>query len=313
MAVLSDPHPKRVIRMPVMKGLDRYPPPDRDLIRVDRHFEKLARIGEGRKTSMEMQRRGCPFKCIFCAAGSYGQTLHGKRSAQNIIYEMEILRDRYSMTKGSMVLMCDAEILLTEEMRKMAELKISHDIEFSFGMNVVASTIIRPSSRKVLEKMVRAGCTEVWMGVESDPTLMSLTGKPNTPDQVREAFRITREMGLTRKAYFILGFTPEETEMTILNRIPFIEELDPDVVGFTIYIPVPGSRQYNHRIHGGIDFDSSCEYHNTYTRTRELSNADLHYWQQYLVNYFKERITYRQQAGVPCTITVKDRAGRSGY
>lgn len=312
--ILSNPSPQRVIRKELMKDLVRIPFPDRDLIQIDRNFKKLHKNGDGRKTSMEMQRGGCPFGCIFCAAGSFTK-FHGKsRTAENIVDEMHLLKNKYGMDKDSTVLMCDAEIFLTPEMYKMAELKIRRGVEFKFGMNVVASTILKPQNRKVLEKMVEAGCTEVWMGVESDPSLMSLTGKPITPDQVREAFHITREMGLIRKAYFILGFTPEENENTILNRIPFIEEIDPDIVGFTIYIPVPGSPDYNHEIHKHIDYDNSCEYLNNYTRTKTLSNEDLQYWQKYLVDYFHDRATYRQQEnGTNSMILLKERAGRSGY
>ncbi len=312
--ILSNPIAQRVIRKPLMAHLNEIPFPDRDLIRIDRNFEKLRKLGEGHKTSMEMQRGGCPFGCIFCAAGSLTR-MHGRsRTAENIVDEMRVLRDKYGMDRESMVLMCDAEIFVTPEMQKMAELKIRRGIEFKFGMNVVASTILKPSARRALEKMVEAGCTEVWMGVESDPSLMHLTGKPITPEQVKEAFRITKEMGLIRRAYFILGFTPEETEQTILNRIPFIEELDPDVVGFTIYIPVPGSPGYNHDLHKHIDYDNSCEYLNTYTRTKALSNDDLQYWQKYLVQYFQDRITYRQLNNKTNSMTIiKERAGRSGH
>jgi anaerobic magnesium-protoporphyrin IX monomethyl ester cyclase len=312
--ILSNNKTARVIRKPLMKDLNRIPFPDRDLIRIDRNFEKLRTRGEGRKTSMEMQRGGCPFGCIFCAARSFTRTHGRSRTAEDIVEEMQILRDRYGMDKDSMVLMCDAEIFLTEEMYKMAELKISHGIEFKFGMNVVASTILNQQAKRILKKMIDAGLTEVWMGVESDPTLMHLTGKPITPDKVKEAFHITREMGLIRKAYFILGFTPEETEQTILNRIPFIEEIDPDVVGFTIYIPVPGSPGYSHELHKDIDYEHSCEYFNAYTRTKTLSNKDLQYWQDYLVKYFKERVTYRQQNNRTNSMALlKNRAGRSGY
>lgn len=311
--ILSNRNALRVIRKSLMTDLNQIPFPDRDLIRIDRNFEKLRQKREGRKTSMEMQRGGCPYRCIFCAAGSFSRTPGRSRTADNIIDEMQILRDRYGMDRDSMVLMCDAEIFLTPEMYKMAELKIQRSIEFKFGMNLVASTILKPAARRVLGKMVEAGCGEVWMGVESDPSLMYLTGKPITPDQVREAFRITREMGLTRRAYFILGFTPEETEQTILNRISFIEELDPDMVSFSIYVPVPGSPGYNHELHKHIDYDNSCEYFNTYTRTKTLSNENLQYWQRYLVRYFKDRITYRQQENWTDTgITIKDRLGRSG-
>lgn len=312
--ILSNLGAPRVVRKPLMADLNQIPFPDRDLIRIDRNFDKLQKWGEGRKTSMEMQRGGCPFKCTFCAAGSFSRTHGRSRTAENIVNEMQVLRDTYCMDNDSMVLMCDAEIFMTPEMYQMAELKIHQGIEFKFGVNVVASTILQPRSLKVLEKMVEAGLTEVWMGVESDPTLMHLTGKPITPDQVRAAFRITREMGLIRKAYFILGFTPEETEQTILNRIPFVEELDPDVVGFTIYVPVPGSPGYNHELHKQIDYANSCEYFNTYTRTKTLTNQDLQYWQQYLVRYFQDRITYRQQNNETNAMNLlKERAGRSGY
>jgi len=294
-AFLQNSNPPRIMRKQLMNYLDSVPFPDRDLIRVDRHFEKLATIGEGRKTSMEMQRGGCPFNCVFCAARSYSRKRGLSRSAQNIVSEMEMLRDRYGMDQNSMVLMCDAEVFLTQEMAIMAQLKIERGITFGYGMNVVASTILDTESRNVLEKMVQSGCREIWMGVECGPSLLHLTGKPNTANQLREAFRITNEMGLARKAYFILGFTPEETEETIKERIAFIEELDPDEVGFSLYIPVPGSLGYRHEEHRHIDYSVSCEYHNSFTHTDTLSNEDLKYWQKYLVEYFNDKIGYRQK------------------
>lgn len=312
--ILTNPNAPRIIRKPLIDDLNKIPFPDRDLIRIDRNFEKLNKLGEGRKTSMEIQRGGCPYQCIFCAARSYCTPHPRTRTAKNIVDEMILLRDKYGMDKDSMVLMCDAEVFMTPEMNKMAELKIKNQVEFGFGMNVVASTIIKTEQRKTLEKMVEAGCKEVWMGVESDPTLMHLTNKPITPDQVKEAFRITKEMGLIRKGYFILGFTPEETEETIKNRIEFIEELEPDEVGFTIYIPVPGSLGYNHELHKNINYKDSCEYYNTFTRTNTLTNEDLHYWQKHLVDHFKDKIAYRQRNNeTNSMIKLKKNPGRSGY
>ena len=311
--ILTEEPAKRVLRKPLINDLNLIPFPDRDLIKIERNFEKLEKLGEGRKTSMEMQRGGCPFKCIFCAAGSFSK-IHGtSRTSENIVAEMELLSDKYGMDKNSMVLMSDAEIFLTSEMEKMAKLKIENEIDFKFGMNVVASTIIQSKKRRILEKMIEAGLTEVWIGVESDPSLMHLTGKPITPVQVKEAFKITKEMGLIRRAYFILGFTPEETQETILNRIPFIEELEPDVVGFTIYIPVPGSPDYKYDLHKNIDYENSCEYFNEYSQTNTLTNEDLLYWQNYLVDYFKNKITYRQKDNqTNLSILLKKKLGRSG-
>lgn len=308
--VISGKAKERVIRKQIMADLDQIPFPDRELIKIERHFEKLQRLGEIRKTSMELQRSVCPFNCLFCAGSSFAKPNRRSRTAKNIVSEMIQLRDRWGMDKDSMVLTCDAEVFLTPDMYEMAELKIKNEVKFKYGMNVVASMIIRPEERKTLEKMQESGLTEVWMGVESGPSLMKETGKPITPEAVREAFRITKEMGLIRKGYFILGFTPNETEETIKERIAFIEEIEPDEVGFTIYIPVPGSRDYNDDIHSKINYAASDEYYNTFTRTNTLSNEDLHYWQDYLVNYFKDKASWRQN---PDKNKSLKNPGRSGY
>lgn len=308
--VISGQAKNRVIRKQIVSNLDDIPFPDRELIKIDRHFEKLRNLGEIRKTSMELQRSVCPFNCIFCAGSSFAKPNRRTRTAQNIVAEMIELRDKWGMDKDSMVLTCDAEVFLTPDMYEMAELKIKNEVEFKYGINVVASMILKPEERRTLEKMQESGLTEVWMGVESGPSLMKETGKPITPEQVKEAFRITKEMGLIRKGYFILGFTPNETEETIKERISFIEEIDPDEVGFTIYIPVPGSRDYNDEIHSVIDYAASDEYQNTFTRTNTLTNEELHYWQDYLVKYFSDKAAWRQNPNKNKSLR---NPGRSGY
>lgn len=312
--VISGKAENRVIRKQIISDLDRIPYPDRKLIKIDRHFEKLRKLGEIRKTSMEMQRSVCPFDCIFCAGSSFAKPNKRTRTAENIVGEMVELRDKWGMNKDSMVLMSDAEVFLTPDMYDMAKLKMERGVEFKYGMNVVASMMLSIEQRKTLEKMQESGLTEVWMGVESGPSLMKETGKPITPEKVKEAFRITKEMGLIRKAYFILGFTQNETEETIKERIPFIEELEPDEVGFTIYIPVPGSRDYDEARHMDINYMVSDEYENDFTSTKTLSNADLHYWQKYLVDYFHDKAVWRQNSNKNRELLAKKQMpGRSGY
>lgn len=308
--VISGNAKGRVIRKDIIDELDKIPFPDRHLIRIDRHFEKLNQLGEIRKTSMEIQRSVCPFNCIFCAGSSFAKPNKRTRTARNIVDEMIELRDVWGMDENSMVLTCDAEVFMTSDMYEMAQLKIYEEVRFKYGINVVASMILNKEQRKVLEKMQQSGLSEVWMGVESGPSIMKKTGKPITPEQVREAFRITKEMGLIRKGYFILGFTPEETEQTIKERISFIEEIDPDEVGFTIYIPVPGSRDYDDSKHRVINYAAADEYHNTYTHTNTLTNDDLHYWQNYLVEYFREKAAWRQNPNKNKSLI---KPGRSGY
>lgn len=288
--VLRDPQAKRVIRKRLIEHLDDVPFPDRELIRVNRHIAQLTRRGEGRRATMEIQRGGCPFDCVFCAARSFTQQHGSTRSAENIVAEMAMLQECYKMDARSTVLACDAEVMLTPEMRRVGELKLERGIEFQLAMSVLAFDVANPNRQDTLEVLVRAGLAEVWMGVESGPSLMPLTGKPITPEQVREAFRVTRALGLRRKAFFVLGFTPEETEETLQERVQFIEEIDPDLVSFSLYVPLPGSRGYDHDRHRHIDYPSLYRDGNKYTSTASLTNEMLNEWVERLEERFGDHI-----------------------
>lgn len=70
---------------------------------------------------------------------------------------------------------------------------------------------------------------------------MRLTGKGITLEQVREAFRWTKDAGIKAKAYFMIGH-PWDTKVTIKRTIKFSTEIPADYVHFAIVTPFPGTK-----------------------------------------------------------------------
>lgn len=97
---------------------------------------------------------------------------------------------------------------------------------------------------KLLVLMKRAGCRLVVYGVEAgSQRILDLIRKQTRVETVRNAFRITKKVGIHAHANFMLGH-PTESEEEIFESIRLAKELDPSKVGFYLTLPVPGSELY---------------------------------------------------------------------
>lgn len=101
-------------------------------------------------------------------------------------------------------------------------------------------------SKEMLKEMKKAGCVGIGYGIESGSQhiLDNYIKKGINLNQVENAIKITREVGLTSVAYFMMG-TPGETIEDIKKTIEFAKKLNTDAVNFTITIPMPGTELYD--------------------------------------------------------------------
>jgi len=88
----------------------------------------------------------------------------------------------------------------------------------------------------------RAGCSEVWMGVESgSQRILDAMEKGIRVEQVREARENLRRHGI-RACYFLqLGYLGEEWE-DIESTIRLVRDTKPDDVGVSVSYPLPNTR-----------------------------------------------------------------------
>src|SRR4030042_5469689 len=92
--------------------------------------------------------------------------------------------------------------------------------------------------------MKRAGCQRIHYGVEAGTAkILEVLRKGITLEQVKNAFEITKRVGIKTAGYFMIG-SPKETENDILETIKFMKKLNPDYVHVTITTPFPATDLY---------------------------------------------------------------------
>ena len=97
-------------------------------------------------------------------------------------------------------------------------------------------------SRPLLEKMKEAGCRWIALGAETgnERILREVVRKSESKEQIRQAVKLARDIGLKVRCFFILGHHTE-TEGTIKETIRFALQLNPDALSFGLMVPNPGS------------------------------------------------------------------------
>jgi anaerobic magnesium-protoporphyrin IX monomethyl ester cyclase len=124
---------------------------------------------------------------------------------------------------------------LCEEIKKR-KLKIKWDCETRVDM----------VTKELLQQMRKAGCIAVWFGVEAgSQRVIDAMGKGITLDKTKRAFKMAKESGLMSIASVILGF-PDETPETAWETVKFVEEINPDDVGYYIATPYPGTPMFDY-------------------------------------------------------------------
>jgi len=142
------------------------------------------------------------------------------------INEFFIFDETFSINKKRVMEICD-EI-------------IKRKLRISFDMRTRVDAI----SEELLKSLKKAGCKRIQYGAESgSQTILDLMQKGITLEQIRNAFRLTKKIGIDTYADFMLGF-PTETREDMLKTMAFARELNPDFVQFAITTLYPATDLY---------------------------------------------------------------------
>ena len=201
---------------PPVQDLDQLPYPDRQ--DIDLYKKK------GIVTYIQGSR-GCYGHCTFCYLNpSYGQVnLWRGRSAKNIFDEILKLHTEHSIEN---FYFSDANFFGPGKPGKeravtLAELILSHDLNIHFGFECRANDIEEYS----LSKLVMAGLTNVFLGIESgDTASLKRFKKHISVDENKKTILLLRDYGIEPTFGFIM-FEPESTMESVRNNFKFIQEM----------------------------------------------------------------------------------------
>src|SRR3989344_2692187 len=169
-----------------------------------------------------MGSRGCPARCDFCSV-SFLWGRFRQRSAKSIFAEMKRNKERYGVCDFSF-----NDSLLNVNPRVLEELcNLIIAGRETFRWNGSYRIWQKPMSRSFFEKMARAGCSSLAIGVESgSERVRKSMRKPFTNETLREELRGMHEAGIHSNLMFIIGH-PTETAEEYDETLKIVEEVGP--------------------------------------------------------------------------------------
>jgi radical SAM superfamily enzyme YgiQ (UPF0313 family) len=214
---------------PFIKNIDDIPFPSRDLLPM--HLYNF----NGVKYTTMLTSRGCPFGCSFCSSSRlFGGYWRG-RSPENVLEEMKIVYEEYGIRNIEFI--DDTFTLDQKRAEKICDGIIEQGWDISWG----ASSRVDTLSRELAEKMKKAGCWIIFLGIESgSQKILDAIGKRITLEQAKKAVKILKEAGIQVLGSFIIGFL-QDTKETIKETIKFAKSLNLDYAEFSILTPYPGT------------------------------------------------------------------------
>ncbi len=279
---------KRIYHAEYIKDLDVLPFPDRKAIKNERNIQQ-AFHDEGIRITSVLSSRGCPFLCSFCCSHLLWQRNIRFRSALNMLNELEELVNDWSIQ--FLKFADDTFTINRQRVIDFCQQKISRGIKTPYGANAHINTV----DEYLLKHLAESGCRELWYGVESgSPRILKDMHKNVDIDRIRAVFKLTKEYGIKTRAYFLLGM-PNETQEDLEMTERLCDELEPDIVGFTLLAPFPINEYYDYNTMKDWDWSAFDEYGNEWVRTGTLTNRELKEIQERLVEKYQQKAAFRQR------------------
>lgn len=229
-----------------IEDLDEIPLPARHLLPMERYFQintgRDSLSTEKRQTSL-ITSRGCPYHCTFCSAIALWGRKWRKRSAENVLQEIEQLVRKYKIKEISFE--DDNLILDRDRFEKICQGIIERD--FRIKWNTPNGIAIKNLDPNLIKLMRKSGCKRLNFGIESGDKyiLNEVIKKELSLDRVKQVIAWCKSEGIITLGYFVLGM-PGETKDSIRGTIDFAKELSLDEVGLFIATPFPGTELYRH-------------------------------------------------------------------
>lgn len=226
---------KKFYQREQIEDIDAIPFPARHLLPLD-SIVNYNLVEKGKAATSLITSRGCNYNCFFCGSKTmWGQKVRF-RSADNVIQELkQIIHDYevYYFRFHDDTMTLNKKRLL-ELCKKMEPLNIHWR----------AHTRVDRSDMETLVAMKKAGCIELGFGMESaSQEVLDLNNKKITIEEARFAIKNAKKVGLKVRLFFVVGL-PGETKGTVKKNIEFIEDVQPDGVDISTFVPFPGCEIY---------------------------------------------------------------------
>jgi anaerobic magnesium-protoporphyrin IX monomethyl ester cyclase len=218
------------------RDLSLLPFPARDLARLSDYANAWNR-STGYVSTNVVASRGCPFRCNWCAKPVFGNS-HSLRPAESVAAEIAELKSSYGIEH--IWFADDIFALNARWTEEFADAMEHYGAVLPFKIQSRAD-LMRPGT---VADLKRAGCSEVWMGVESGAqSVLNAMDKGLRVEGVAAARELLRGYGI-RACYFLQFGYPGEGLKEIEATIDLVRSTQPDDIGVSVSYPLPNTTFY---------------------------------------------------------------------
>jgi len=274
-------------KIEAIRNLDDIPFPAHDLVeKYDYGRSYGFKLFRGRTTAV-LASRGCPRRCSFCSRRLLYMGTYRKRSAENVVREMEMLYER----EYENVIIADDNF--TSDMKKVDKIMdmiMERGIELTLLVN---GARVDSADERIYSKMWDAGVRLISFGLESgNQEILDFYRKDITLEQIERAVEISNRVGFFTIGNFIIG-APIEKEEEIKNTIKFASSLPLDMAEFFILRYMPGSELWEEAMKSGkIGEDEYLVESDSRRGLGNFTREELIYWKNLAYRNFYLRPPY---------------------
>jgi radical SAM superfamily enzyme YgiQ (UPF0313 family) len=267
--------------------LDTIPYPDRELFKAQEQPWWLT----GKTPFVTIiAGRGCVYNCSYCQPAErimFGKKVR-RRSVDNVIGELKMLRDRYHFN----AFMFHDDCLIEDPawVRQFCHRYREEGFHQEFICQGRADLICR--HRDLIAGMRSAGLVGLIIGFESgSQRVLNFVRKGVKVEQNFEAAAICRELGIKIQANYMLGL-PTETKDEIRETLAMIAKINPYMHSRGIFTPSPGSDLFDYCVKNGlVIFTSHDDYRRDLYQINKIKGVDYAFIEREIRRLDSQRIS----------------------
>jgi radical SAM superfamily enzyme YgiQ (UPF0313 family) len=233
---------------PWIKNLDELPYPAWHLVDMYKYIQIVGRA------ALLVSSRGCSRGCSFCISSRKLGLAWRSRSAESVVNEMIELAGRYPKL-DTIVSIDDNFMWDTKRVQEICDLLIKKKFDMPWICQGRSDTIVE-GGKNLVDKMAKAGCMAIQIGVESPfKDRLEAVNKGVEKNQSVQAVNLVKNAGIAVRATFLFGFEGE-TPQKMYQTYEFAKNvINSQAVQFTILTAFPGSPYFEEVKHKLITHD----------------------------------------------------------
>jgi radical SAM superfamily enzyme YgiQ (UPF0313 family) len=277
-----------------ISDLDLLPIPKREVFGIE-NYETVVTISTS---------RGCPAKCIYCAATTLSGATYRYRSIESIALEMVyLLILRKDVVKRFFVI----DDTFTERVDRVYEFA---KIVEQYNLNMIwqCESRVDAMNEQLLEVLEKSKCFQIQYGIESgSQDVLNKIRKGINLDEAKNILRLTHEKGITICLSFILGHycdTLDTMQETYEFIVECYEKYRPEIyVSFNT--PFPKTWQHSNAKKLGMRFvTENLSYYTLQEPIVETENFSIHDQMNFMkkmdpyVGFRKRRMLRKEEVSI---------------